>query len=695
MQVVDLVLENINSPDWVMQVFMLAIAVGFPITLVIAWAFEMTPEGLKKEKEVDRTESITHVTGRKLDRAIIGVLVVALGYFVYDKFSQEPLTTDTAETDTTAATEPESEERKSIAVLPFANRSNRDEDAFFADGIHDDLLTSLAKVGSLKVISRTSVMRYRESELSIPEIASELGVATILEGGIQRSADQVRINVQLIDAQSDEHLWAENYDRALTAENLFSIQSEISREIVSALKGTLTDEESERLSERPTDSLEAYGEFVLGRQQMALRTNEALVKAQGHFEKAVELDPEYALAYVGLADSLSLQVNYGDLYLLDSYEPRQAAIDRALALNPSLGEAYTSLGNLRHDQNQEEAAEGFYKKAIEFSPNYVTAWHWYSIFLGDEDRNEEAVELIEKAKELDPIAPILSMAQAGILWDLDQREEAFRVNQAQLEKTSEFPNLYAQRVGFYISQGEVGKAARWSKAYAELDASHSFAAVSVCNMHVQLGSVDEAGQCYDRAEEAHPEASFGSRIAWHQLTGDYPAALDLMQQVAERFPFDGPQVGLGYNLILNMKFEEAVEVVEQNFPELAGSDPVVVSEQNDSRVQMAGMALYLTGKTERGSYLLDQYLAFQATEPRQGPGPVFVHAIRGEKGKAIAALRQALDEGWRANWYRVTRYPMFNPMLEEPEWVDLITELEEDIATQRRWFEDHQDDPLF
>ena len=258
LQVVDLVLENISSPDWVMQAFMLAVGVGFPITLLVAWAFEMTPDGLKKEKDVDRTSSITHVTGRKLDRAIIGILIIALGYFVFDKFGadsglpQQQAGTGETLSPESEQSEPSTPDRKSIAVLPFANRSSREEDAYFADGIHDDLLTSLAKVGSLKVISRTSVMRYRGSGLSIPEIAAELGVTTVLEGGIQRSGEQVRINVQLIDASSDEHLWAENYDRALSAENLFAIQSEISREIVTALKTTLTEEEIERLTAQPT-----------------------------------------------------------------------------------------------------------------------------------------------------------------------------------------------------------------------------------------------------------------------------------------------------------------------------------------------------------------------------------------------------------------------------------------------------------
>jgi TolB-like protein/Flp pilus assembly protein TadD len=699
LQVVDLVLENINAPDWVMQVFMLAVAVGFPLVLIFAWAFEMTPDGLKKETEVDRSQSIAQMTGRKLDRAIILVMALALAYFAYDKFIAAPAPmatsleggTQSAANDSEAAdTAPK---RQSIAVLPFANRSSREEDAYFAEGIHDDLLTSLAKVGSLKVISRTSVVRYRESSLSIPEIAAELGVTTVLEGGIQRSGSQVRINVQLIDAATDEHLWAENYDRALTAENLFSIQSEISREIVAALRGTLSDEESARLAEQPTDSLEAYGEYVLGRQELSKRTNESLPRAQAHFEKAVELDPEYVLAYVGLADSLSLQVNYGDLFMLDTFAPRQAAIDRALALNPNAGEAYTSLASLRQDQDQDEAAEGFFKKAIELSPNYVTAWHWYAVLLEELERDDEALRMIEKARELDPIAPILAMAKATILWNLDRREEAFEVNRKQLEKTPEFPNLYGQRIGWHGSQGELGEAMRWSKAYAGLDATASGAHVSLCFMLVQLGDEAEAERCYDRVEESYPEASFGSRISLHQLRGDLDKSLEVMQQIAQQFPFEGPQVGLGFNHLSNNQFDEARTIVEKNWPELAGTEPIMVDDQNDNRVQMAGMALLATGDEERGNYLLDQALVYYQSQPRQGAGPVFIHGFRGNKDKAIAALRKAMDEGWRFNWYRL-RYPVFDYLLNEPEWVNLVTEMEADIARQRRWFEEHQHEPL-
>ncbi len=264
MQFADVVLNNITAPGWVFQVIMLLLAIGFPIVLVFAWAFEMTPEGLKKEKDVDRSQSIAPQTGRKLDRTIIVFLVLALAYFAYDKFVSGIPRGDSAETvqaeadnQDAAAIDKEStplarsEDDKSVAVLPFASRSTNPEDQFFAEGMHDDLLTQLAKIGSMKVISRTSVMEYKDTTKKIPQIAAELGVATILEGGVQRSGSRIRFNAQLIDAKTDEHLWAETYDRDLTAENLFDIQAEIARAIAQALQATLSPEEEASIRPGP------------------------------------------------------------------------------------------------------------------------------------------------------------------------------------------------------------------------------------------------------------------------------------------------------------------------------------------------------------------------------------------------------------------------------------------------------------
>ena len=309
------------------------------------------------------TESTTRRTPGKLNRIILGALALALAYFAFDKFVLDPVEDEQI--------------AQSIAVLPFDNRSNREEDQFFTDGIHDDLLTTIAKIGSMKVISRTSVMEYKDTTKKLPQIARELGVANILEGSIQRSGNQVRINVQLIDAAADNHLWSEIYDRELTAENLFAVQSEIARMIADALETELSTDEQRRIDARQTDNLQAYDAYMRGRQLMATRDSAKIKLATEEFGKATSFDPLFALAWVGVADS--------NLYFYRSEDVLpivEEAVKNALAIDSDLGEAYASLANIHLYYDQIGEAETAYQKAIELSPNYATAYQWYSIFLG-------------------------------------------------------------------------------------------------------------------------------------------------------------------------------------------------------------------------------------------------------------------------------------------------------------------------
>ena len=302
-QVVETILPAFGYGDAAIRYIVIVLAIAFIPTLVFSWAFEITPEGVKREVDVVREHSITRFTGKKLDRVIMVLLALGMGYFAFDKFVLDPArdqsNIEIARQEGLTAALSKSYGDRSIAVLPFENRSNREEDQFFTDGIHDDLLTTIAKIGSMKVISRTSVMEYRDTIKKIPQIAQELGVANILEGGIQRSGNQVRINVQLIDAATDEHLWAEIYDRELTAENLFAVQSEITRIIADALQAELSTDEQRRIDARPTDNLQAYEAYMRGRQLMATRDSANLKLATEEFARAVEIDRLFALAWEG------------------------------------------------------------------------------------------------------------------------------------------------------------------------------------------------------------------------------------------------------------------------------------------------------------------------------------------------------------------------------------------------------------
>ncbi len=417
-QIADLVLDVMGAPNIVLRSLVAILALGFVPAVIFAWAFEMTPEGVKKESEIDRSTSITHHTAKKLDFVTIGLVIAAVVFVVVERYlpdsgspSDPGVPTQTQSVQTTPmveeavnTTSPQTDEH-SIAVLPFANRSNQDDDLFFTDGIHDDLLTQLAKIHDLTVISRTSVMKYRDTSKNLRDIGVELGVATILEGGIQKVGNRVRINAQLIEVSSDKHLWAESFDRELTAENIFDIQSEIAREIVKAVAAQLTPEEEQRLSEVPTQNLAAYEAYLRAREVFfaANYSRDQEEAAQPWLEKAVALDPNYAEAHA------LLSTIYGQAYwrgintseeFLDLY---RGTIDKALALNPNSPSALRASANYYYRvENDYRKSKEILSRAVALAPGNVDLYG----DLGLSNRRlglwEESIASFKRALDLDP-----------------------------------------------------------------------------------------------------------------------------------------------------------------------------------------------------------------------------------------------------------------------------------------------------
>ncbi|MCH8058472.1 MAG: tetratricopeptide repeat protein [Proteobacteria bacterium] len=448
MQVTDVILNNITAPEWVFRVVLLFLAIGLPFAVFFAWEFELTPEGLKREHEVDRSQSITTQTGRKLDFLIIGALVLALGYFTYDKFvlsvDREAASIEAAVEEASAPADDVLISDKSIAVLPFVNRSRSEDDAFFVDGVHDDLLTQLAKVSALKVISRTSVMRYRDTVKSIPDIGRELGVNTIMEGSVQRAGDRIRITVQLIDAVTDEHLWAESYDRTLTVADIFEIQSEIATAIAGALRTALTDADHKWLGIAPTQNMAALEAYFAGKQLADRRGREAIESAIKQFERAVSLDPDFALAYAGLGYAWLLIPEYSatvDRKL--SKDSSKAAIARALELDPELpaGLAFMGWSKMVHEYDW-KAAERLLRKALVNQASNSDALHWLSHVLSWQGRHHEAINVARQAVEVDPYSPLMTMNLAYILMDDGRFDESAKYRDIALQLRPNYTELW-------------------------------------------------------------------------------------------------------------------------------------------------------------------------------------------------------------------------------------------------------------
>jgi TolB-like protein len=412
-----MLLDNMDAPPWVLQAIFVVLLVGLFVTLLVAWAFELTPEGIKKEKDVDRTQSITPQTGRKLNTTIITILVLALGYFAWDKFMVRP----TQDVEVVVA-EPEQESTtdivaeaalptdKSIAVLPFDNRSNQADDEFFTSGIHDDLLTQLAQISSLRVISRTSVAQFKDTSKTIREIAELLGVATILEGGVQRAGNQVRINMQLIDAATDAHLWAQTYDRELTANNIFSIQSEVATAVTEAMRATLSPEEQQRISTVPTENMQALEEYFKGRAELDQRTRPALESSRLRFEQARQLDPDFALAYAGEAQAIMLLADsgsaYGEIPVTETLRLARPLLERALELAPSDAQVLGVYGLLESNSYNSELALGYFARSVELNPSSGEVLNWQRMAQMGAGRFKDATETNMRMVEVDPMSMI-------------------------------------------------------------------------------------------------------------------------------------------------------------------------------------------------------------------------------------------------------------------------------------------------
>lgn len=310
-------------------------------------------------------------------------------------------------------------------MLPFSNISPDPKDEYFADGMTEELISTISRISGLMIIARTSIMGYKGGQKKISEIARELDVGTIVEGSVRKSEDRLRISVQLIDSQTSAHLWVEDYDRRL--QDIFAVQSDIARSVAEALKVKLLADEASQIQKQPTKSTEAYLLYLRGRQEWNKRSEENLRKAVEDFTTAIELDPNFALAYVGLADCYNVMLDHGYIKPAEAAEKARPALLKALQLDERLAEAHAAYGlALRAYDWNWDAAEAEYKKAIELNANYAWTHQWYSVLLTIEGRLEEALDEIKKALELDPLAPMISTIVGYTLYVMEQYDDAIK-----------------------------------------------------------------------------------------------------------------------------------------------------------------------------------------------------------------------------------------------------------------------------
>jgi TolB-like protein/Tfp pilus assembly protein PilF len=441
-----------DAPPWVMKIFIIVVIFGFPVALIFSWAFEITPEGIKLESEIEPNKSIKRRTGRKIVAVTIALAVVAAGLFVYQLVRSKSDTSSSPVTTTIA--------NKSIAVLPFDNLSRDPDNAYFCEGVQDEILTRLAKVADLKVISRTSTQHFKSTPDNLPQIAKQLGVAHILEGSVQKSGDAVRVNVQLIKAANEAHLWADTYDRKLT--DIFSVESEVAKAIADQLRAKLTGEEEQVIAAKPTDNPEAYDAYLRGLAYSLKTANTPanVLGAQKYLREAVRLDPKFALAWALLS--------YVDArgYITTALQPtvalreevRQAA-ETALTLQPNLGEALMAKAYYHYACLKDyDTAVRYFEQARQLLPNssrIPAALAYLERRRGQWERSES---YFHEAERLDPRNVLLLTQHAGSYIILRRFPEALRKLDQVLDITPDDVDTLVEKAAIAQAEGDLPRA---------------------------------------------------------------------------------------------------------------------------------------------------------------------------------------------------------------------------------------------
>ena len=449
-QAASLLFVTFEAPPWAMKVFVIAVALGFPIALVLAWAFELTPEGIKRTEDINLAAPTRHPRKRAWILVILLAGALSLGLFFLGRYTAGNRTSNA---DPSA--------NKSIAVLPFENQNRDPETDYLCDGIPENIINSLSELPKLKVMSRNSVFHYKGKETDIPTVAKELKVQTLLTGQVRQRGDNLTVGVQLINGQDSTQMWGQQYNRKVA--DVFAVQEEIAKEVSAQLRLKLTGADEEQLAKRPTENLKAFQYYMQGRAAAQRRTSADLLASVSYYEKALQEDGNYALAYAGLSDAYANLGYYGSIAPVEGRRKAEEAARKALALDDRLAEAHSALGQvyIAFAPSNFPAGDEELNHAIKLNPNLAVARYNLGLSFIRQGRLDEALVELTKARELDPLSSVI--ARAVVIPHYFKREyaDAYEL----LKQANELgPPLTATwEIGLYIKAGKL------DQAFAEIE----------------------------------------------------------------------------------------------------------------------------------------------------------------------------------------------------------------------------------
>jgi adenylate cyclase len=673
-QIVETLFPVFGLPDERVRLFVILLSIGFPITVLFSWLYELTPDGLKLEKDVDRSRMLDHHAGKKLDRVIIVVLTLALGYFTVDKFVLDPARDVEREQ---AAVEIarsnafiESFGEKSIAVLPFMNMSDDSSNEYFSDGISEDLLNLLAKIKELRVISRSSSFSFKGKDIALPEVAAELNVSYVLEGSVRRDGNQVRITAQLIDARADSQLWSESYDRPL--DDIFAVQDEIAAAIGEALKTQLSLDIGASgvmaSSSTKATNISAYDAYLQGRELIVKRKN--FRQAIDHLTRSLRLDDNYAPAHAQLAIAILLRWVTGQYTEDDARRMAERHLDQAETLEPGLPLVQAGRALLAWRNHDPESAVKYASAALEGNPSDVDAMNWLQLSLGRLGRYDEAEEVLQRMLEVDPLSIPGRENYIELLTESGRCEEAQELADQLLDLRPNDGYLHRTLIALFC-KGDVAEALAWglklpsdfglaSWAFVfvgEYDEARRVAANREMWIDFLEGNTEKAIESTLRNLELRPNEIFSLDEAAGALymAGRYEEALPLFEHLLELAPEGRPIAGI-MELHTMMRFAVARRLTGDE----EGAAALVEITRRDHDAQRAN------GRRSADLYLVETRIA----------------AFDRDHERAIEALRLSIQNGLRQ--LEFLDELGFERMADDPQFIEVRSELSSIIDSEHK-----------
>lgn len=671
-EVANIVLSAFEAPPWALKTFIVLLVIGFPVALVFSWAFEITPEGIKRDKEVDPDRSIAAVTARRLDMLTIGAVVLALSVLALERFWID----QGHRGETVAAPTVE----KSIAVLPFADMSPEGNQEYFSDGLSEEILNLLAQIKELKVIGRTSSFAFKGRNVDLREIGEQLGAAYILEGSVRKAGEQLRITAQLIDAGNGTHLWSESFDRRL--ENIFQIQDEIAGAIVDTLEVSLTGSGHRAAEEHGTDSMPAYERFLEARRLIQQRGRSNLVAARGLLEEALERDPDYAPALAARAQVALLLSDapgsYGDTPLAEAIAEAEPLIERALDLDPELATAHAVNGLKLFELREFRRASDSLARALELNPSHADALNWRTLALRSDGRLEEMIKVGRRVAEIDPLN-LAARVNLALGYSLAGRLEDALITAANLKREfSESPFGYLREFEALHASGRLAEAVPLAETALELAPDSYSVQYSVRDLFYALGQHDRV--------LALPEAGHARTLI---TLGRPEAAVDAARARVVEAPEDWSRLWILLQaLSLAGRHDEVLALYHERWGSPAAVEETFGAVNDTSEMAPIAAALRALDRDGELSAVLEHwgqrleflrehgyaYSLFVAQQARHA-------ALSGNRARAIETLTRAIDRGYRDPL--LAREPAFSELADDPAFQAQVDRMIELINAER------------